>query len=61
LSLKERRDLEEAFHDTEVIQRRDKRPTEQKPEFKDVQLEAAMSYLREQIKTTSARLGAKAG
>jgi carboxyl-terminal processing protease len=62
LNLQERRNLEEAFHDTEVIQRRDRPPVkEAKPDFKDVQLDAAMSYLRDQIKTSAARLGAKTG
>jgi C-terminal peptidase prc len=58
LSQKERRDLDEALHDAEIIQRHDGVSKEKKPEFKDRQLEVALSYLRDQIKTAS-KLGAK--
>lgn len=58
LTQKERRDLDEALHDAEIIQRHDRVAKEKKPEFKDRQLEEALSYLREQIKT-AAKLGAK--
>ncbi len=58
LSQKERKDLDDALHDAEIIQRRDVKPQEPKPEFKDRQLEDSLSYLREQIKTAG-KLGAK--
>jgi carboxyl-terminal processing protease len=51
LSAKEREELAEYQHSTEIIQRKDK-PTEVKA-FKDKQLEAALEYLRGQIKTVS--------
>jgi carboxyl-terminal processing protease len=53
LSHKERDDLMEAQRKSEVIQRKDRPPKETKAEFKDRQLEAALEYLRGQIKTAS--------
>jgi C-terminal peptidase prc len=55
---KERRSLDDALHEAEVIQRRDRPAKEAKPEFKDKQLDEALSYLRDQIRTAS-KLGAK--
>jgi C-terminal peptidase prc len=52
LSHKERDDLAEAQRKSEVIPRKDKAPKE-KGEFKDRQLEAALEYLRGQIKMAS--------
>src|SRR5262249_44708267 len=49
LTAKEREELAEHQHNTEIIQRKDK-PTETK-EYKDKQLDAALEYLRGQIKT----------
>jgi carboxyl-terminal processing protease len=55
LDPQERFELDKHLRDREVIPRRDapasKDPTEAKPEFKDRQLEAALDYLRAQIKT----------
>ena len=48
LTAKEREDLDEHLHDTEIIQRKDK-PAEVK-KFKDKQLDEALKYLRGQIK-----------
>jgi hypothetical protein len=39
--------------DAQVIPRRDKPEKNPKPEFKDRQLDKALEYLREQIKTSS--------
>ena len=52
---KEREDLAEYQHDTEIIRRHDlpRQPRKTKPEFKDRQLEEALEYLRGQIKTAS--------
>jgi carboxyl-terminal processing protease len=58
LSDKERKALDDALHDAEVIARRDLPPREPKPEFKDKQLDEALSYLRDQIRTAG-KLGAK--
>jgi C-terminal peptidase prc len=58
LNQKELKDLEEALHDSEIIPRRDLVSKEAKSEFKDRQLEEALTYLRDQIKT-AAKLGAK--
>jgi C-terminal peptidase prc len=54
LSRKEREDLAEAQHESEVIPRKDRpaKPKE-KPAFKDKQLDAALDYLRGQIKTAA--------
>jgi carboxyl-terminal processing protease len=54
----ERHSLEESLRDAEIIQRRDRPSHDPKPEFKDKQLDEALSYLRDQIKTAS-KLGAK--
>jgi carboxyl-terminal processing protease len=59
LTPKEREDLAEYHHDTEVIQRKD-RPAVKK-DFKDRQLEAALDYLRGQIKTAGRSQSGKAG
>jgi carboxyl-terminal processing protease len=53
LSHKERDDLAEYQRNTEIIQRKDRPGRTAKPEFKDRQLEAALEYLRGQIKTAS--------
>ncbi len=51
LSRKEREDLYEALHESEIIARKDGKGTkETKPEFKDKQLEEALKYLRKEIK-----------
>jgi C-terminal peptidase prc len=52
LSHKEREDLLEHQHNSEVIQRKDKE-AKKKPDFRDRQLEAALEYMRGQIKTAS--------
>jgi C-terminal peptidase prc len=52
LSREEKGDLREAFRDREIIARKDaKKPEEPKKNFKDTQLEKAVDYLKEQIKT----------
>jgi carboxyl-terminal processing protease len=62
LSEKEREQLYEHQHDSEVIPRRDLPQTkEKKPEFKDKQLDAALEYLRNQIRTASTTGSRKAG
>jgi C-terminal peptidase prc len=53
LNRKEREELIEAQHNQEVIPRRDVVAKEPAPEFKDRQLDAALSYLRDQIKTAA--------
>jgi C-terminal peptidase prc len=53
LSDKEREQLAEHQAELEVIPRRDIAPKEKKTDFKDRQLEAALDYLRGQIKTAS--------
>ncbi|MGH7174699.1 MAG: S41 family peptidase, partial [Gemmataceae bacterium] len=59
LTAKERVDLDEHLHGTEIIKRKDK-PAEVK-KFEDKQLDAAMKYLRGQISTASRTGGKKAG
>jgi C-terminal peptidase prc len=61
LSRKEREELLEHQHKSEVIQRKDRAPKEAKAEFKDRQLEAALEYLRGQIKTAARASGNKQG
>jgi C-terminal peptidase prc len=63
LSRKERDDLAEAQHDSEIIRRKDapKSTEPKKEEFKDKQLDAALEYLRGQIKTASRLPIKKAG
>src|SRR5207302_493077 len=51
LSEKEREQLYEHLHDSEIIPRRDLPAKEKKAEFKDRQLEMALEYLRGQIRT----------
>jgi carboxyl-terminal processing protease len=52
LSRKEREDLAEAQHKSEIIQHKTK-TVKEKNDFKDKQLEAALEYLRGQIKMAS--------
>jgi C-terminal peptidase prc len=52
MSRKDREDLAEHQHDTEIILPKEGKPAKKK-EFKDRQLEAALEYLRGQIKTAS--------
>ncbi len=59
LSAKERVDLDEHLHSTEVIQHKGK-PSSSK-EFQDKQLDAALDYLRGQIKMASRAADKKAG
>jgi len=59
LTAKERVDLDEHLHATEVIQRKTK-PAKVK-DFKDKQLDTALEYLRDQIKTASRASEKKAG
>jgi C-terminal peptidase prc len=61
LSPKEAADLEKHMRDVEIIPNRDLPPKEPKTEFKDKQLEMALSYLRGQIKTVSQAGVKKAG
>lgn len=61
LSRKERDDLAEAQHESEIIRRQAPAKTEPaKPPFKDRQLESALDYLRGQIKTAARAPGKKA-
>lgn len=53
LSERERDDLYEYQRDSEVIPRRDLPSKEKKTEYKDLQLEMALKYLRSQIKTAA--------
>ncbi len=53
LPRKERDELYEHLHDTEVIQRADATPKPAKTEFKDRQLQMAVDYLRNQIRTAA--------
>ncbi len=53
LSRKERDELEDALHKQEIIPRRDLPAKEKSVEYKDVQLETALKYLRDQIKVAS--------
>ena len=50
LTSKERADLQEHLRDTEIIQPKGRTPSKEKAEFKDKQLDAALEYLRGQIK-----------
>jgi carboxyl-terminal processing protease len=62
LTRKQRDELFEAQRDSEIIDHRVKKPNvEAKPEFKDVQLEEALEYLRGQIKMASRAQTKKAG
>jgi C-terminal peptidase prc len=61
LSEKEREQLYEHQHDTEIIPRRDLPPKEKKVEFKDRQLEMAVEFLRGQIKTAAKATAKRAG
>jgi carboxyl-terminal processing protease len=62
LTAKERVDLDEHLHSTEVIQPKNKpAPTKEVKEFKDKQLDAALDYLRGQIQTASRAPAKKAG
>jgi carboxyl-terminal processing protease len=54
LSERERDELWEQQQDAQIIPRRDIPPKEKKTEFKDRQLEMALSYLRGQIRTAAA-------
>jgi C-terminal peptidase prc len=55
LSKDEQKDLIEAFRDREIIPRRDLPTKETKPAFKDRQLEAALDYLKTQLKPATAK------
>jgi hypothetical protein len=62
LDRKERFDLDVHLREREIIPRRDappKDPKDVKPEFKDRQLEAALDYLRSQIRTAAQAPGKK--
>jgi C-terminal peptidase prc len=61
LSRKERDELELHFRDLETIPRRDLPTKEATPDFKDVQLEKALRYLRGQIKIASQAPARKTG
>jgi C-terminal peptidase prc len=61
LSEKEREQLQEHLHDSEIIARRDLPPKEKKVEFKDRQLEMALGYLRGQIRTAAKATPRRAG
>jgi C-terminal peptidase prc len=61
LNRKEREDLAEAQHTSEIIQPRGKPAKNPNPEFKDRQLDAALEYLRDQIKTASRESSKKSG
>jgi carboxyl-terminal processing protease len=51
LTSKERGDLQDHLRDTEIIQPKGRKaPPKEKAEFKDKQLDAALEYLRSQIK-----------
>ena len=45
----------EAFRDREIIPRRDLPKKDAKPAFKDKQLEAALDYLKTQLKPAAAK------
>jgi carboxyl-terminal processing protease len=60
LSRKERDELEESQHAAELIARKNGKP-EEKTEFKDKQLDAALEYLRGQIKLGARLPGKKLG
>ncbi len=64
LDPKERFDLDVHLRDREIIPRRDappKDPKDVKPEFKDRQLDAALDYLKAQIKTAGQAAAKRAG
>ena len=64
LTEKERGELFDHLRNNEVIPRRDAPPKAEKdpkPEFKDVQLEQAVEYLSDQIKTAANNPVKKAG
>ena len=61
LSAKERVELDEHLHSTEVIRPKDKPAAAKDKEFKDKQLDAALDYLRGQIKMASRSADKKAG
>jgi len=61
LSDKDRDQLYEYQHDSEIIPRRDIKPKEKKTDFKDKQLEMALEYLRSQIRTTAKAPAKRAG
>jgi C-terminal peptidase prc len=61
LENRERDQLAKYLHDTEIIPRRDIPPKEAKNDFKDRQVEAALDYLRGQLKTASKSPTKKAG
>ncbi len=49
LTVKQRKDLNDALCDAEIIRRKDVPPEEPEPGFEDRQLDAALSYIRGQI------------
>jgi carboxyl-terminal processing protease len=55
LTKDEQRDLAESFRDREIIPRRDLPKKDTKPAFKDRQMEAALDYLKTQLKPTEAK------
>jgi C-terminal peptidase prc len=61
LTAKERRDLFEHQRNLETIERPDRRANAKKDSFKDRQLDAALEYLRGQIKMASRGTARKAG
>jgi C-terminal peptidase prc len=61
MSEKDRSELFDHLRNNEVIPRRDVKPKEAQPEYKDLQLEKALDYLGGQIKTASANPVKKAG
>ena len=61
LSPKEREELGEHQRNAEIIAPRGEAPATEKTEFKDVQLEKALEYLRGQIKTAAQLPAKKAG
>jgi C-terminal peptidase prc len=61
LSPKEREELGEHQRNAEIIAPRGEAPATEKTEFKDVQLEKALEYLRGQIKTAAQAAQKKAG
>jgi C-terminal peptidase prc len=61
LSEKEREQLYEHQHDSEIIPRRDLPAKAKKTEFKDRQLEMAVEYLRGQIRTAAKATAKRAG
>ena len=61
LTRKERDDLFEYQHNLEIIPRPDRPAKETKPQFKDKQMDAALEYLRDQIKLAAQLPAKKAG